>query len=290
MINIAKLSERMEALLNNNTLETKFRTFYWIENLDRTFEKVVNDNEKFIPSVIVSQTGQYRPIPDLLISDQSFILQIYFPQSRQAEILSCIEQFSLQLIGKTVNIDGKTVVFNVDVPNLSEVKKENIQVLNQYDPRLSLYETEEYGVVQIRVYFVESNLMYGNQVRYFLRQRSSGSYEELKKYDSASANNKVTATEHLLTNQTAESVAQMNSFTNNITFYFEPTSTLHLNIIRNAELGINQNQVYFLRIDYGNLSFLSFEKEVIIESVTINQSLGNVVMLSVNFKKASVIL
>jgi len=290
MINIAKLAEKMQGILNDNTLTTNFRTFYWIENLDRTFEKVDGENEKFIPSVIVSQTGQYRPIPDLLISDQSFTLQLYFPQSRQAEILNCVEQFSLKLIGKTISIDSKDVVFNIDVPSLSEVKQENIETLNMYDPRLSLKETEMYGVLQIRVYFVESNLMYGNQVKYSLKPRGTSSFVELKKYSSSSNNAKVTATEQLLNNPTAESIVQMNSFGNAITFYFEPSSPLHQNIIRDAEIGLNQNQIYILKVQYGNLSFLTFEKEVIIESVTIDQSLGNVVMLSLSFKKASVII
>jgi len=290
MINIAKLAEKMESFLNDNTLQTNFRTFYWIENLDRTFEKVDGENEKFIPSVIVSQTGQYRPIPDLLISDQSFTLQLYFPQSRQAEILNCVEQFSLKLIGKTVFIDNKDVVFNIDVPSLSEVKQENIETLNMYDPRLSLKETEVYGVLQLRVYFVESNLMYGNQVKYSIKPRGDANYVELKKFDSSSSNSKVTSTEQLLNNATAESVVQMNSFNNSITFYFEPSSNLHQTIIKDAELGQNQNQVYTLRIQYGNISFLTFEKDVIIESVSISQSLGNVVMLSLSFKKASVII
>lgn len=290
MINIAKLAEKVESLLNNNTLSTKFRTFYWIENLDRTFEKVDGVNERFITSVILNTTGQYRPIPDLLISDQSFTLQIYYPQSRQDEILNCIEQFTLKLIGKTISIDNKDVIFNVDIPSLSEVKQENIEALNSYDPRLSLKETEVYGVIQIRVYFVESNLMYGNQVKYYLKPRGTATYEELKKYDSSSSNSKVTATEQLLNNPTAESVVQMNSFNNSITFYFNPASILHQNIIKDAELGINQNQVYLLKIEYGSLSNLVFEKEMIIESVSISQSLGNVIMLSVSFKKASVII
>lgn len=291
MINIAKLADRIQSLLNDNTLETQFRTFYWIENLDRTFEKVEGVNERFIPSIIVNTTGQYRPIPDLLISDQSFTLQLYYPQSRQDEVLNCIEQFSLKLIGKTINIDNKDVVFNLDIPSLSEVKQENIEALNIYDPRLSLRETEVYGVVQIRVYFVESNLMYGNQVKYFLKPRGTGAnYQELKKYDSSAFNSKVTSTEQLLNNPTAESVVQMNSFGNNITFYFDPSSAMHQDIVKDAELGINQNKVYLLRVDYGNLSNLSFEKEVIIDSVTINQSLGNVIMLSISMKKASVII
>jgi hypothetical protein len=65
---------------------------------------------------------------------------------------------------------------------------------------------------------------------------------------------------------------------------------LHQTIIKDAELGQNQNQVYTLRIQYGNISFLSFEKDVIVESVNVSQSLGNVVMLSLSFKKASVII
>lgn len=291
MINIDKISSKLEELLNDNPLQTRFKTFFWIENLDRTYEKVDGVNEKFIPAVIVNNTGQYRPIPDLLISDQNVTVQIYYPQSRQGEMLSALESFSTKLIGKVITIDGKPLVFNLDLPTFSDLKQENIETLNMYDSRLSLKETEVYGVIQIRIYYVESNLMYGNQVKYLLKPRSIGSqYEELTKYDSSSQNNKVIATEQLLNNTTAESVVQMNSYGNNITFYFNPASALHQDIIKDAELGINQNKVYLLKIQYGTISNLTFEKEVVIESVSISQSLGNIITISANFKKASVVI
>jgi hypothetical protein len=290
MINIQKISAKIEALLNDNTINTNFKTFFWIENLDRTYEKVDGVNETFIPAVIINNTGQYRPIPELLISDQNVTIQLYYPQSRQEELLTVLEQFSSKIIGKVITIDNKPLVFNLDIPTFSELKQENIETLNIYDPRLSLKETEVYGVIQIRLYFVESNLMYGNQVKFSLKPRGTSNFEQLIKYDSSSQNNKVTATEQLLNNSTAESVVQMNSYGNSITFYFNPASTLHQNIIRDAELGINQNQVYLLKIEYGAISYLTFEKEVIIESVSISQSLGNIIMLSISFKKASVII
>jgi hypothetical protein len=290
MINIQKISAKIEALLNDNTINTNFKTFFWIENLDRTYEKVDGVNETFIPAVIINNTGQYRPIPELLISDQNVTIQLYYPQSRQEELLTVLEQFSSKIIGKVITIDNKPLVFNLDIPTFSELKQENIETLNIYDPRLSLKETEVYGVIQIRLYFVESNLMYGNQVKFSLKPRGTSNFEQLIKYDSSSQNNKVTATEQLLNNPTAESVVQMNSYGNSITFYFNPASTLHQNIIRDAELGINQNQVYLLKIEYGAISYLTFEKEVIIESVSISQSLGNIIMLSISFKKASVII
>jgi hypothetical protein len=290
MINIQKISAKIEALLNDNTINTNFKTFFWIENLDRTYEKVDGVNETFIPAVIINNTGQYRPIPELLISDQNVTIQLYYPQSRQEELLTVLEQFSSKIIGKVITIDNKPLVFNLDIPTFSELKQENIETLNIYDPRLSLKETEVYGVIQIRLYFVESNLMYGNQVKFSLKPRGTSNFEQLIKYDSSSQNNKVTATEQLLNNPTAESVVQMNSYGNSITFYFNPASTLHQNIIRDAELGINQNQVYLLKIEYGTISYLTFEKEVIIESVSISQSLGNIIMLSISFKKASVII
>jgi hypothetical protein len=290
MINIQKISAKIEPLLNDNTINTNFKTFFWIENLDRTYEKVDGVNETFIPAVIINNTGQYRPIPELLISDQNVTIQLYYPQSRQEELLTVLEQFSSKIIGKVITIDNKPLVFNLDIPTFSELKQENIETLNIYDPRLSLKETEVYGVIQIRLYFVESNLMYGNQVKFSLKPRGTSNFEQLIKYDSSSQNNKVTATEQLLNNSTAESVVQMNSYGNSITFYFNPASTLHQNIIRDAELGINQNQVYLLKIEYGAISYLTFEKEVIIESVSISQSLGNIIMLSISFKKASVII
>lgn len=291
MINIANIAQTMQNLLNDNTFDTRFKVFYWINNVDFRFEDFGDGDENYVPAVIISTNGQTRPIPSLRIVDQTFTLQIYFPMSQQNEVLENLSQFANKIVGQTISISGKRCVFNMDVPNLSEVKSEHIGVLNSSDPRLKLKTTEYYGVVQVRVYFVESSLMYGNDVRYFLRVKGGTTpFEELKKYDSSSSNNKITSTEHLLTQQTSESVAQMNSFNNNITFYFEQNSTMQLDIVRNAELGINQNQVYVLRIQYGTLTYLTFEKEVIVENVSIAQSLGNVIMLSINFKKASVIL
>jgi hypothetical protein len=291
MINIFKLTQAMQGILNNNNLSTKFKVFYWIDNLDERIDDFGDGNEDFIPCVIVNATGQYRPIPELLISDQSFTLQIYFPQSRQGEILSNIDQFSTKIIGKTITVDGKKLVFNMDVPNVSEVKQEHMGVMNQFDPRLKFKETEFYGVLQLRVYFIESGLMYGNDVKYYLKVRGASSdFSQLFKYDSSTVNSKIVATDQMLSTSTAESVVQMNAFYNTITFYFDSSNSLHLDIIKNAELGLNQSLVYTLKIQYGNLSYLTFEKDVIIENVNISQSLGDVMPISLTFKKASVIL
>ena len=286
MINIAKLSEAMELLLNDNNLETKFKVFYWINNLDYR----VKDSEMYIPAVILSTSGQYRPIPDMIIGDHSFTLQIYFPYSRQDEILSNIEQFTTKIVGKSITIDGKKCVFNMDVPNLAEVKPEHVGVLKASDPRLRLEETEYYGVLQLRIYFVESSLIYGNDVKYYLKVRGSSQYEELKRLDSSIYNTKIVASDQLLNQPTAESVVQMNAFTNQLTFYFEPSSSLQQSIIRNAELGLNQTQVYTLKIQYANISLLTFEKDVILDNVSVNQGLGNVLTVTISLKKASVIL
>ena len=287
MINIADLTSKVNELLNDNTLTTKFKTLYWIENLDQTFEKDGEEelNERFITAVVMNTTGQYRPIPDILISDQSFILQIYFPQSRQSEILANIEQFSAKLIGKTITVDGKTTVFNLDIPNLSEVKQENIGVLNSYDPRLSLRETELYGVLQIRIYFVESTgLMYGNQVSYKLKRVADANYTTLNRIDAATSISKSLSTEQLLNTDTSISLAQFNAFNNTVTFYYIPTSTLMQEIISDAETGANQNRQYNLQIAYGSLTFT---KTVIIESSNISVPLGNVLTITCTFKKAA---
>jgi hypothetical protein len=276
--------------MNDNVLSTKFKVFYWINNLDYRIEDFGNGNEDYIPVVIINTSGQYRPIPDTSISDQSFTLQIYYPYSRQNEVLSNIEQFSSKIIGKTILIDGKRCVFNMDVPNLSEVKQEHIGILKNSDPRLRLKETEYYGVLQLRLYFVESTFLYGNDIKYSLKVRGATNYENIVRYDSSIFNTKIVASDQMLSQPTSESIVQMNSFTNQLTLYFNSSSALHQSIVRNAELGLNQTQVYTLKIEYANISNLSFEKDVIIENVSISQTLGNIITLSITFKKASVIL
>jgi hypothetical protein len=290
MINIAELTSSMQVLMNDNVLSTKFKVFYWINNLDYRIEDFGNGNEDYIPVVIINTSGQYRPIPDTSISDQSFTLQIYYPYSRQNEVLSNIEQFSSKIIGKTILIDGKRCVFNMDVPNLSEVKQEHIGILKNSDPRLRLKETEYYGVLQLRLYFVESTFLYGNDIKYSLKVRGASTYENVVRYDSSIFNTKIVASDQMLSQPTSESIVQMNSFTNQLTLYFNSSSALHQSIVRNAELGLNQTQVYTLKIEYANISNLSFEKDVIIENVSISQTLGNIITLSITFKKASVIL
>lgn len=284
MINIAELSSALETLLNDNTLQTKFKTFYWIENLDRHYTVDGNADDGFIASVIVNQSGQYRPIPNQVISDQSFTLQIFFPQPRKDEILANIEQLANKLIGKVVTIDSKPLVFNMDVPTLSEIKQEHIKSINLDDPRLALKETENYGIVQLRLYFVESTgFMYGNQIKYSLKKTSDSTYVELVRLEANSSNNKSLATEQFLNTDSAVSVVQFNAWTNSLVIYFIPTVPLLAEIVSDAENGTNQNRQYNLKIEYGAVTFT---KTVVIESVNINQPLGNLVTLALTFKKA----
>jgi hypothetical protein len=284
MINIADLSSAFETLLNNNTLQTKFKTFYWIENLDRNYTVDGNADDGFIASVILNQSGQYRPIPNQTISDQSFTLQIFFPQGRKDEILANIEQLANKVVGKVVTVDTKPLVFNMDIPTLSEIKQEHIKAINLDDPRLALRETENYGIVQLRFYFVESTgLMYGNSVKYSLKKTADANYVELIRLDANTTNSKSLATEQFLNSDSAVSVVQFNAFTNSLTCYFVPTSTLHQEIVADAENGTNQNRQYNLKIEYGTVVFT---KTVIIESVNIAQPLGNLITLSLTFKKA----
>lgn len=174
MIDSINLTQKIQDLLNANSLGLTFRTYFWIKNLDRTFEVVdANTLQSFIPSIFTNSGGQYRPIAGLNMADYDATLTIYFPQSQKVAVDMVLKEFAQSIVGQMVNIGTEAephfVPMNMDTPVLTEVRDQHISVINEYDKRLALSRTKTYGVIQIRLYYLSSdNGVYGNQVKYFL--------------------------------------------------------------------------------------------------------------------------
>lgn len=291
MINAAELASKFETLLNTNTLGLKYRLYYWLQDLDRRFEKVDGVNEQFIPAMIISTSGRYRPIPNANISDSEFIFNIFYPQKYKDDVVLSLDEFAGLVVGKKMVVDSKTIVCNMDIPMPNVVQVQQLKELNELDSRLSLDESQIYGVVQIRVYYMTtSTYLVGNDVAFSLKKKADSTYVSLARTDATIGNVRALSSEQMIDDgtgtgkKTSDSVAQSNATTKQVTFYFDPTITLISDIVKDLDAGTNQNQVYTLKIDYG--SSFSTTQDVIIKDGVVSPPLGNITTMALTVVKA----
>lgn len=287
MINAAELATTFENVLNSNDLGLRFRLFYYIQDLDRRFEKVEGVNQSFIPAMIISTSGSYRPLPDANISDSDFVFNIFYPQKYKDDVLICLDNFAQNVVGKKFTVSNKTILCNMGVPMPASVQEQSLRELNELDNRLSLDVSQMYGLIQVRVFYMTlGNFMAGNDVIYSLKKKNEGSYYQLTRTEDMASWNKQTISEQYLNADTSRSLVQSNIVTDQVTVYVDTTSSLLKEIVEDLHKGTNQNQVYTLKIEYG--TWITIEEDVLITSVSKAAPLGNIVTLTLNFNKAEV--
>lgn len=287
MINPAELAIFMQEKLNENTIGVNFRTYYWLKNFDRTDKVSANDANSYIYSMVSNHTGSYRPIPGVTISDQEFVLNIYVPQEKQNEVMLAVEEVSANLIAYKATIDGVKCVFNLDIPTLATVNTQNLIDFFQQnqDGRFIFSKTQNYAVIQLRVYFTTgNNIIFGNDVKYYLND------EEVIRFDSNLINKKITNSEQPKGVGHIENINSQNTSPKTLSFYLFSNSTIGKQILTDFENETNQNRVYTLRTVYNNDANLTFTKQVIISSGNVDASLGSAITITCEFLTAASIL
>lgn len=174
IINPALLSDFVEAKLNANSLNEFFKTYYYVEEVARRFAVDNTSNKSCIITYITDTNGQYRPIPDVDISDQNFILNVFYPLEKQGNIEVCLDELVQSLVGKTHTITSDRVsmstVWSADTPIFASVQKQALQELCNNDSRISFDETKIYGLLRIRLYFASAptRFKFGNETTYYI--------------------------------------------------------------------------------------------------------------------------
>lgn len=287
MINPAELATTFEAVLNDNNLGLRFRLFYYIQDLDRRFEKVDGVNQSFIPAMITSTSGSYRPLPNANVSDGDFVFQIFYPQKYKDDVLICLDEFAQKVVGKKFTIDGKSIFCNMDMPIPASVQEQSLKELNDLDNRLSLDISQMYGLIQTRVHYLSmGNFMVGNDVVYSIKKKNDANYTAITRVEDMTNQTKQTASEQMLNADTSRGLAESNLVSDQLTIYLDTTKSLLKDIVEDMHKGTNQNQVYTLKIEYG--TWLTIEDDVFITSQSKVAPLGNIVTLTLNFNKAEV--
>lgn len=163
--------------------------------------------------------------------------------------------------------------------------------MNELDSRLSLDESQMYGRLQIRVYYVvAAGFLMGNDVAFSMKKTTDATYQTLTRVDASIQNTKVMSSEQMIDDgtgtgkKTADSIAQANSTNVPLTVYYSESIGLLTEIVTDLGNGTNQNRVYDLKIVIGTQ--ITITKKVIVQSATFNAPLGNVCTVSLVFDKA----
>lgn len=282
MINPAELAQFIENKLNENTIGINFKTYYWLKNFDRTDRVSKTNLDSFVLSMVSNHTGTYRPIPGITISDQEFVLNIYVPQDKQNEVMLAVEEISANLVALKTTLDGVSCVFNLDVPTLASVNTQNLIDFFEHDGRFIFSRTQNYAIIQLKIYFTTGvNILFGNDVEYFLND------EKMIRLDSNLVNRKITNSEQTNGVGHIENVNNQNSSPKTLTFYLFNNSTVGKQILSDFENESNQNRVYTLQTVYNNDPSLTFTRNVIISSGSVDASLGSAIRITCEFLTAA---
>lgn len=295
MVNPAELASKFQTLLNTNSLGLKYRLFYWVQDLDRRFEKVDGVNEQFIPAMIISNSGRYRPIPGANISDEEFIISIFYPQKYKDDVILTLDEFKALVVGQKIVVGTgatqDTIVCNMDVPLPGQVDANQLKELNSLDNRLSLDESQLYGRLQIRVYYVVANgFLMGNDVVFSMKKTTDATYTTLTRVEASIQNTKALSSEQMIDDgtltgkKTSESIAQSNATNEPLTIYYNENIPFLVDIVSDMANGTNQNTKYDFKIVIGTK--ITITKQVIIQNSSFNAPLGNVCTISLVFDKA----
>lgn len=285
MLNTATISMMLEKMLNDNNLDMLFKVDYWVDHIDRRFEEDENGVVRpFIPVMLNNTPSEFRPIPDVLINDQEVTANVFFPIEFKNQVLVVLRDLAKKIVGKKVKLEDNQAIMNMTIPSVNQVEDGTMEELNRQDNRIYFQETSIYGIAQFDLYLTGcgEDFMFGNSAKVYLSDNGTV-YEQLVRIPLTVGNNKELDGEQMINGKTGLSIAQMNSTTFNISFYYKSSSTMQQGILEDTITGDNQNKIYYLKFVIGSLNVI---KQVLIQNSTINMVLGDLISISCDFKPA----
>lgn len=295
------LCEIVERIINENTENLKFKVFYYLENLDKTWEITEEKKlETFFPVYIGNISGQFRPI-STDISENSFPVQILFEANNKDKIFKCFNELKTKILGRVINQNDYSYVFNFSVPQINKILPADLKVLAANERRFSIKQ-ENMAVMSFNIQTLAAdfrNTVFGNQLKYsiIIKDDDNNDYEEeIIKINSAFANNISMKPAQFMSEKTSVSIGEANAKANTLSFFDNPSSYLCNKLISLAESGEIQNYKLKIKKNYlnnaGQLRFVNgsqfeFVEEVYITSFQYSSPLGDLASIVLNYVKAN---
>ncbi len=285
MVEIERLAEIVESLLNRNEQGLVFKTFFYDKKLDRRYE---DNGEEFIASIISPPTGSLIPVYGLQSADSTFNLQILYPVDKKNELHSAMEKFYLQIVGLMMIENGNKIVFSCDRYNISSIQSTVVNELSENDPRLALNVQREYMVVEVPIYFFETKQGFlGNEIEYWIKREEDNEYIKLLPVTSAAVNSRDTKSAQGINANTTFVRNTSNAIAIGFDAFYTGTG-LEKEILVNTLNGLSMNRIYHLMIKMNDEELANYE--VILQNETsVSIAVGDMIKIRYSFARAMIL-
>ena len=158
-----KINEEERLTFKVDTLFGKFDTNFFLDS-----EK---NKKEYVYSIISDPTGEVVPIKDLGLTNQEFVLHMYFKMSQKKNIYKVLNNLMVLLAGGYFIIPGDEssdgICTNCSFPLIGDADPHSIKEVNIRTGRLEK-KVEYYIDATIRIYISTSNTFKANQFSYWI--------------------------------------------------------------------------------------------------------------------------
>lgn len=285
MVEIKRLAEIIESLLNRNEQGLIFKTFFYDKKLDRRYE---DDGVEFIASIISPPTGSLIPVYGLQSADSTFNLQILYPVDKKNELHSAMEKFYLQIVGLMMIENGNKIVFSCDRYNISSIQSTVINELSENDPRLALNVQREYMVVEVPIYFFETKRGFlGNEIEYWIKREEDNEFIKLLPVNSAAVNSRDTKSAQGINANTTFVRNTSNAIAIGFDAFYTGTD-LEKEILVNTLNGLSMNRIYHLMVKMNDEELANYEV-VLQNDTSVSIAVGDMIKIRYSFARAMIL-
>ena len=158
-----KINEEERLTFKVDTLFGKFDTNFFLDS-----EK---NKKEYVYSIISDPTGEVVPIKDLGLTNQEFVLHMYFKMSQKKNIYKVLNNLMVLLAGGYFIIPGDefgdSICTNCSFPLIGDADPHSVREVNSRTGRLEK-KVEYYIDATIRIYISTGTIFNSNQFSYYI--------------------------------------------------------------------------------------------------------------------------
>lgn len=289
ILSISQLASFFQTKLNSYNSNYVFSVGYWGEQWDERGDLDIDKNA--YPCLVSSFTGNFEPIPSVLVSNDIAILQIIAPMQDKAIIEAAINHFIETLNGQSFTIVTNSVkaVFKMGRANFTDMSMVNIREISDYYNKIGINITETMGVWQLTINLLTVPYDYylGNEVSYYLSLDNTN-WVEIKRVSNGSSMEHGQNNNQYFGNHQMGAVNETTGRGETFVAHYKNIAVFNalLSDIEYDSTSTSQDRVYYIRRTIGS-SLIT--KTMRFHDGMVEYNLGDLVTITATFNTAKVV-
>lgn len=290
MIDINELAQTLETKLNNLQVQYNGETLTFRVKTYADFLETRADSEtqsNFIPVYIDDSIGSYEAIPNLLMLNQSYSINFYFPFEYKSVMYNITGLLASSIVGKqmTIGTTSGTAITNLSTPTFASINVQNMGEFENWCNNIykrQVRKSKMYIQMVFTLYLAQTsgNAIYTNNVKYTLSY--NGLSTDITRNESGTTLNNDLGVEQIETDNNTTAIIDTSAHGYSFTAFVDTTSAFWLDFLDKYNNGNIVEYTFTLTKNYDGLS-KTYTKQVVIQNITENLLLGKPLSFSFVF-------